>query len=286
MNDVDSLQYCLEPPGLDPSDSSKARSQQLIKFRAYFYKSFSTLEQHRTTDVNYYSQGVDDLSRLQMPTDPRNAWRLGFRVVRGLLSGQLPRNVHQIISCVMIANAMREETEYYKFTREEYVSMVEAYQRLTKNSFSRDLCRWRDELIAVEEDRQLFERITSLLFDVQLGPRRPNPHHECLSHFQELFQNLLSDVDLDESELEWHQRTPLSDMQEHHAEAVQNSAEIESGSNTEFDPKTSAHRSEIYTGSWKAHDFRIIKLAATVIFCVVIAICLGESGSSLFLGQN
>jgi hypothetical protein len=107
------------------------RSLQLIKFRAYFYKSFSILEQHRTTDVKYCHKIVDDLSRLQMPGNSRNAWRLGFRVVRDLLRGQLPRNVHQIIFCVMMAHAMREETECYTFTQEEYVSMIGAYQKLT-----------------------------------------------------------------------------------------------------------------------------------------------------------
>jgi hypothetical protein len=107
------------------------RSLQLIKFRAYFYKSFSILEQHRTTDVKYCHTKVDDLSRLQMPGNPRNAWRLGFRVVRDLLRGQLPRNVHQVIFCVMMAHAMREEADCYTFTQEEYVPMIGACQRLT-----------------------------------------------------------------------------------------------------------------------------------------------------------
>jgi hypothetical protein len=107
------------------------RSLQLIKFRAYFYKSFSILEQHRTTDMKYYHTKVDDLSRLQMPGNPRNAWRLGFRVVRDLLRGQLPRNVHQVIFCVMMAHSMREEADCYTFTQEEYVPMIGAYQRLT-----------------------------------------------------------------------------------------------------------------------------------------------------------
>jgi hypothetical protein len=100
------------------------RSLQLIKFRAYFYKGFSTLEQHQTS--------VNDLSRLQIPANRRNAWRLGFRVVRNLLRGQLPQDVRQVIFCVMMAHAMREGAECYKFTQEEYVSTIQAFQRLTE----------------------------------------------------------------------------------------------------------------------------------------------------------
>jgi hypothetical protein len=84
-------------------------------------------------------------------------------------------------------------------------------------------------------------------------------------------------VDVEDFDFGWHQGTLLSDMQARFAEADQKSVDFESGSNTRSDRKASAHRSEIYTGNWKAHDLRVIKLAATVIFCVVVAVCLGQS---------
>jgi hypothetical protein len=88
---------------------------------------------------------------------------------------------------------------------------------------------------------------------------------------------------LDELEFDWHSGTRLSVIQARHAEVIQTRVDIEAASDAKPDPKTSAHRSEIYTANWQAHDFRVMKLAATVIFCVVIAVCLGESVLSSLL---
>jgi hypothetical protein len=135
-----------------------------------------------------------------------------------------------------------------------------------------------------EEDRSLFERVSALLFNEQLPPKRLLERYEDnLSHFQELFQNLLSGMGLDELEFDWHSGTRLSVIQARHAEVIQTRVDIEAASDAKPDPKTSAHRSEIYTANWQAHDFRVMKLAATVIFCVVIAVCLGESVLSSLL---
>jgi hypothetical protein len=98
------------------------------------------------------------------------------------------------------------------------------------------------------------------------------------------FQNLLSGIGVEDLELDGHPGTRLSAIQARHAEADQTCAYIEVGSDTEPDRPTSAHRSEIYTGNWKVHDIGVIKLAATVIFCVVITACLGKFVLCTLLG--
>jgi hypothetical protein len=128
-----------------------------------------------------------------------------------------------------------------------------------------------------EEDCSLFERVSALLFNEQLPPKRLLERYENnLSHFQEIFQNLLSGMGLDELEFDWYPGTRLSVIQARHAEVKQTRVDIEAASDAKPDHKTSAHHSEIYTANWQAHDFRVVKLAATVIFCVVIAVCLSE----------
>jgi hypothetical protein len=105
----------------------ESRTLRLIEFQAYFYESFSTLEDHRMSSKVF--------SPLQIPCNPRNAWRLGFRVIRGLLSGRLPQNVHQGIFCVMMAHEMREESECYRFSQKEYISTIEVGKRLTNEDY-------------------------------------------------------------------------------------------------------------------------------------------------------
>jgi hypothetical protein len=128
------------------------------------------------------------------------------------------------------------------------------------------------------KDRKLFERVSHLLFGEKLARlRRRDRHCGNLSYFQETFQNLLSDADFDAFDFDSSYGTRLSDIQDRYAEAAKTGMDPEMTKDTDLDRTTFAHRSEIYTGNWKPHSFKVIVLAATVIFCLVIAVCLCES---------
>jgi hypothetical protein len=91
---------------------------------------------------------------------------------------------------------------------------------------------------------------------------------------------------VDEFEFDWRPGTRLSAIQARHAGSNEAFVNMVTVSDTISTCKASTHRSEIYTGEWRALDFRFIKLAATVIFCVVIAIFIGEFTSFACLQWN
>jgi hypothetical protein len=91
---------------------------------------------------------------------------------------------------------------------------------------------------------------------------------------------------VDEFEFDWRPGTRLSAIQARHAGSNEAFVNMVTVSDTISTCKASTHRSEIYTGEWRALDFRVIKLAATVIFCVVIAIFIGEFTSFACLQWN
>jgi hypothetical protein len=118
-------------PADHKGDVMDLRSLQLMKFRTDFCRSFLTLKHHRVNDMNYHDGGADNLSRLQMPANPINAWEMALYVVRNLFLGKVPKNVHEVIFCVMAAHALRKETSCYSFDQEEYVSTIEPCKLLT-----------------------------------------------------------------------------------------------------------------------------------------------------------
>jgi hypothetical protein len=204
---------------LDNQGDTDPRLLQLIRFRAYFYDQLSMLK--RDPGIHDY-----DLSRLKIPPNPRNAWKLGIRVVRNLLRGKVPNDVHEVIFCVMTAHALQEETSCYSFTQEEYVTIIDPHELLTNEQrFFRDLCRWSDELEGIE-DIKLFESVSNLLFGEKLGSLRRDRHCDNLSHFQELFQNLLSDTEVDVHNFDWLDGTPLSVIQARYAEATKTGVDV------------------------------------------------------------
>ena len=150
-------------------------------------------------------------------------------------------------------------------------------RRLTLQRFVRDLHRWRD--VVPVKDKHLFEQVVHVLWGLHLNKTRVVYQSDNLFHFQELFQNLLSEMGTEEfeDESDWHGGTPLSVIQARYAKGSWISGNTQSVSVSTPDMNISTHRSEIYKGNWNAHDFEVIKLASTVIFCLVIAVLLCKS---------
>jgi len=143
--------------------------------------------------------------------------------------------------------------------------------------FFRDLYSWRD--VVPKMDRHLFELVIYLVLGHTLEKKRHSSRSNNLHHFQELFQNLLKETAMDEVPSEWLGGTRLSLIQAYHAERSGIAANVESDRVLTPDLDMISHRSEVYKKDWKSHDSRIVKLAATVIFCVVIAVLMCKHDS-------
>jgi hypothetical protein len=108
--------------------------------------------------------------------------------------------------------------------------------------------------------------------------KTPRVHHsDNLYHFQELLQNLLSETGTDEFESDWHGGTRLSVIQARHAEGVWASVDVQPDPVSTPDVDISTHPPEKYKEIWYPHDFTVVELASTVIFCLVIAVLLCKS---------
>jgi hypothetical protein len=250
--------------------------QLVIGVRKYFRDNLLALRSTQT-NTNHSDSRPKDLSRLRIPTDPRNAWKDGVRIIRGVLRGHLPQTVEQGIRCIMTADAIRRNAENDSCTKEEYVPHVCDTQRtLTSQRFFRDLHRWRD-VFKPEEDKRLFEEVIFLLFGRHLAKTPHIYHSDNLYHFQELFQNLLSETGIDKFESDCHGGTRLSVIQACYAEGVRASVDVQPGPVSTPDVDMSTHPPEKYKEIWNAHDFKVVELVATVIFCVVIAVLLCKS---------
>ncbi|KAH8724336.1 hypothetical protein GQ44DRAFT_727985 [Phaeosphaeriaceae sp. PMI808] len=261
----------LEPLSQDQNFLKDKRRRQLISnFRRYFHTSFSTLERMRTTNMASHVNKPNYISRLKMPADSRNAYKTGIGVVRGLLRGRLPQTVEKVILCVMTAESLRQGSDRYQCTQEEYVSNSYHMTKTDEERFMQGLYRWKDEL-SKADDCQLFGQVAELLFNVDLTKAFPFRRSNNLYHFQELFQNLVSEMGDDESD--WYRGTRLSVIQARQIEVVATPVEALDPSPAP-DEEISLHRSETYAEDWTAHGFRIIKLTSTVIFCLVIGACL------------
>lgn len=280
----DKFDICGESDGQTLQEDGR-RGQLLSSVRKYFHNSFLTIRQNRTNNgVPYSNRKPNELSRLQIPPDPRSAWKDGFRVIRGLLRGRLPQTVEQVIHCIMTADAIRTDAKIDSYTKEEHVPHVHhTQQRLTLKRFVRDLDRWRD--VVQVGDRHLFEEVVFLLFEQHLGKTPRVYHSDNLYHFQELFQNLLSETGIEELESDWHGGTRLSVIQARHAEGFGASADSQPDSIFTPDIDMSSHPPETYTEIWNAHDFKVIELAATVIFCLLIAALLCKSSPQRLVNQ-
>jgi hypothetical protein len=147
---------------------------------------------------------------------------------------------------------------------------------LISQRFFRDLHRWRD-VFKPEEDKRLFEEVIFLLFGQHLDKAPRVYHSDNLYHFQELFQNLLSETEIDKFESDCHGGTRLSVIQACYAEGVRASVDVQPGPVSTPDVDMSTHPPEKYKEIWNAHDFKVVELVATVIFCVVIAVLLCKS---------
>ena len=151
--------------------------------------------------------------------------------------------------------------------------------------FLRDLDRWKD--FVPKPQRRCFRQIVRCLWNFGLHNVRQTYQSDNLSHFQEVFQNLLSDMRIEELPLcpaesliqAYYPERPCKDLYDQ-----SNSRPLSAGGK-------SSHRSETYTGDWTAHDYGVIILAATVILCVVVAALLckydsrNEQSSESYISQ-
>lgn len=136
----------------------RRRWQLVSSFRKHFHKSFSTLKQRRTSNAMSPSyREVNELSRLQIPPDPRSAWKDGIRVVRGLLRGRLPQTVEQVIFCIMTAKAMRVESDRLTIRSIRYVLSI---HHITKTNLKRHHLDIIWNIVREEEYVSLFCYIT------------------------------------------------------------------------------------------------------------------------------
>lgn len=82
-------------------------------------------------------------------------------------------------------------------------------------------------------------------------------------------------MDLEDKDFGWYDKTQLAVIQAQHIENL-----WIPGNQPEsvFTPKirNSNHRSEVYTEDWNSHGFKVIRLAATVIVCMVVAVLMCE----------
>jgi hypothetical protein len=147
------------------------------------------------------------------------------------------------------------------------------WQRLTLQSFFQDLHRWRD-VIGSNEDKHLFEEVVKVLLGKKLKKSPPFCRDDSLNRFQELFQNLLSEAGVGELEVDWHHGTRLSVIQACYTQGCGVSTDTKLVPRNSNHMDTAIHRSETYTGNWNPHDIGVIKLASTVVFCLVLALCL------------
>ncbi|KAJ4356594.1 uncharacterized protein N0V89_004629 [Didymosphaeria variabile] len=236
----------------------KKRLRLVFCFRRYFHERLSTLKQQPSNRARPYSR-KSELARLRLPPEPRSAWKAGIRVIRRLQRGKLPQTVEQVVLCVMTADAMRSSTGAVSCIRNQ-------------DEFWRDLHRWKD--VVPVNDRKLFEQVVYRLWKQELDNSRKAYQSDNLFHFQEVFQNLLSDLNIEELPLNACNGKHLPFSQSDNANRSSAFRQSQSDAGSDTNESSSTHRSENYTGNWTAHDDRVILLAATIIFCVVIAVIM------------
>jgi hypothetical protein len=97
--------------------------QLVLSVRKYFHDNFLILR-YNQTNTTYSDRKPKELSRLRIPTDPRNSWKAGVQVIRGVLRGHIPQTVEQVIFCIMTADAIRTNAKNVSCTKEAYVPHV------------------------------------------------------------------------------------------------------------------------------------------------------------------
>ncbi|KAF7181547.1 hypothetical protein CNMCM7691_000766 [Aspergillus felis] len=107
-------------------------------------------------------------------------WSKGTGVIRDLMDGHLPSKLLDVVSCVLVANAMRS-------------AVSDSARCYSEQEFINDLPRWCN--LVISEERPLFEEIVSCLWGRSweiggAGSNQSSP--ETLQHFQELVSNLVN----------------------------------------------------------------------------------------------
>ncbi|KAF2829140.1 hypothetical protein CC86DRAFT_185112 [Ophiobolus disseminans] len=241
--------------GSDTHHRHESVRQQRLYQRMYwrYYGVFSAAHGFlnlRRRDKRIQDPTLNRSRRLRIPTDVWTAWKEGMRGIKHLLEGNLPRTPDKTILYLMVALSMQNVTEGYNFTREE---------------FEQDLYRWRDVLPSAT-DKHDFTKAIELLWGFRLKKRSPAYLSDNLYHFQDLFEKLLPKTEVDQMGPITHEGTRLSVLQ----------ARYSNSSSPVLEPlaEMTVHRSETYKGDWTDHDFKVILLASSVIFCIVVAIIL------------
>ncbi|KAL1606396.1 hypothetical protein SLS60_003799 [Paraconiothyrium brasiliense] len=231
----------------DDIDSENDRRRQktlrlIFDLRRYFHERLSTLKQQPRDDSSPYSRN-SDLVRLRLPPESRSAWKDGTRVIRHLQRGKLPETVEQVVLCIMTADAMRSSNCANSYVRNQ-------------DEFMRDLHRWKD--VVPPKDKKLFEQVVYRLWKRKLDNSKKSYQSDNLSHFQEVFQNLLSELDIEELPFDAYNGEQLPFIQSGHADRPSTPPSPRRSDNRDAHEKTCKARRESQAPAAPRHDLDAI----------------------------
>ncbi|ORX97964.1 hypothetical protein BCR34DRAFT_577625 [Clohesyomyces aquaticus] len=238
---------------------TRRRARLVAILRSNFRKEMSKLRLGKQRILRNVENAP--IGKFEIAPGFSDQWRIGIQTISEILRGQAPKTVEEIIYCLMVGNAMRLKAGSANLS--EFVS---------------DLYIWREEVEVA--DMPVFDDIVSVLWR-KICPRqlsfisflRPRDG-AILNHFQEMFQNLLSETNIDVLAMEHEQGDRLSVINHRHAEASPPTLDTTEKSHAQACSGASSDGCSIYKKRWKRHDRAVLLLASTTVFAALIATLL------------